>query len=176
MSGERASSGPILAHNCSGLSDCYDTLLAALLVVLGLILLAVALWYFWPLIARFALGGFLRGRVALSGGRLASGLGRLFGRRSAYDIARAGGRHAGTLRNYAGRSAKEIARGIRGYRRQVAEHLDKLRNPAKYVDDWAGRSPEYQKGLLRKWANDAKRNRELAELLEDLLRTKGGVP
>src|SRR5690606_19287629 len=43
----------------------------------------------------------------------------------AYQAALDGGKHAGTLRNYAARSTDEIARGVRGYERNVAEHVDK---------------------------------------------------
>jgi RHS repeat-associated protein len=47
------------------------------------------------------------------------------GANTAFDIARAGGRHAGTLKNYAGRSAAEIQRGIASYERRASSAEDR---------------------------------------------------
>lgn len=87
----------------------------------------------------------------------------------AYEIAQQGGRHAGTLRNYQGRSLKEITNAVRGYEKNVAEHIDKLANPSRYAKDWAALTPRQQQGLLRKWEKDLRRNKELAVLMRSLV-------
>jgi RHS repeat-associated protein len=89
--------------------------------------------------------------------------------KSAYEIAAAGGKHSGTLRNYAGRSAAEIRKGIRSYDRQVALHRQKIANPAQFAERWGQMSAQEQAGLLNKWASDAARNQELANVLRGLL-------
>jgi RHS repeat-associated protein len=58
--------------------------------------------------------------------------------RGAFEVAKAGGKHAGMLANYAGRSLDEILSGIASYERKIAEHLDKLANPAWQVDEVTG--------------------------------------
>jgi RHS repeat-associated protein len=111
--------------------------------------------------------GFSAGRVL--GGGLTGGAGR----QTAYEIAAAGGRHAGTLRNYASRSRAEIVRAIRGYERQVEEHIDKIANPTRYIKDWDKLTQQQRDGLLRKWAKDKERNQELADVLGGYLRHAG---
>ncbi len=90
----------------------------------------------------------------------------------AFATARAGGRHAGTLKNYAGRSAGEIAKAIRGYERQVAAHQQKIANPAKYAENWGKMSAEQQAGLIGHWQQDLNRNQEIANVLRGLLASR----
>jgi len=87
---------------------------------------------------------------------------------AAYETAVVGGRHAGTLRNYAGRSLSEIQSGVAGYERQVALHAEKLANPAQAVENWGQLAAQEQAGLLAKWYKDLVRNQELADVLRGL--------
>ena len=88
---------------------------------------------------------------------------------AAYEAARAGGRHAGTLRNYAGRSTGEIQRAIASYERQAALHGEKIANPARYAEHWGQMTPQEQAGLIRYWQKEASRYKELADVLRGLL-------
>jgi hypothetical protein len=80
---------------------------------------------------------------------------------NAYEMARAGGRHAGLLRSY---------------ERQVDLHRQKLRNSEQFVTDWAMKSARIQEGLLRHWRQDLARNQELAEVMRGILRDRGIQP
>lgn len=91
-------------------------------------------------------------------------------RTGAYETAAAGGRHAGLLRNYAGRAASEIRGAVESLERNVAQHLDKIAHPERYVRNWANLSSRAQQGTLRKWQADAVRNAQEAEVLKGLLR------
>jgi RHS repeat-associated protein len=53
----------------------------------------------------------------------------------AYEIAKAGGKHAGLLGTYAGRPVPEIERALASYERQVAIHKEKLANSAGAVEN-----------------------------------------
>jgi hypothetical protein len=79
-------------------------------------------------------------------------------RNVAYEIAAPGGKHAGTLRNHVGRSAAEVAKGVRGHEKQVALHMDKLANPAKYVENGSKLTQNHQQSLIRCWQSDIRRN------------------
>ena len=87
---------------------------------------------------------------------------------NAYDVARAGGRHSGTLVNYADRPASQIRNAVDGYESQVTEHIQKLNNPEAFVEDWATWDPRRQQGQLLKWEEDLVRNRELATIMRKL--------
>jgi RHS repeat-associated protein len=87
----------------------------------------------------------------------------------AYETARSGGRHAGTLRNYAGRSVGEIQRAIRSYELLVREHLDKLANPSRYAERWNHMTGREREILLNEWREHLTRNQELADVLRGLL-------
>ena len=86
----------------------------------------------------------------------------------AYDVASAGGRHSGTLINYASRPAAQIERAGRGYERVVTEHIQKLNNPGDFIENWASLSPGRQQLLLRGWEDDLIRNRELGAIMRKL--------
>lgn len=91
---------------------------------------------------------------------------------AAYEEARSGGRHAGTLKNYAGRSKDEIEKAIGSYERQVELHKQKIANPEQFAERWSQMGTQEQAGLLNKWRADAARNQQLAEVLRGLLKSK----
>lgn len=95
---------------------------------------------------------------------------------SAYDVARTGGRHAGLLRTYQGKSTAEIQRALRSYERQVELHRQKMSYPEQFVQDWAHKSLRVQRGLLQHWQEDLARNRELAEVMRGILQERDVSP
>jgi hypothetical protein len=97
-------------------------------------------------------------------------------RPAAYEIAQAGGRHAGLLRRYLTKPDNEIMRALRSYERQVALHADKLSNPTKYVQNWASLDVREQQGLLNHWQQDLRRNQELADIMRGILQDRGVLP
>ena len=95
---------------------------------------------------------------------------------SAYEIAKAGGRHAGLLHTYQGKSPEEIHRALRTYERQVDLHRQQLRSPERFVEAWAKKSPRTQAGLIRHWQEDLARNQELVEIMRGILQDRGIQP
>lgn len=91
---------------------------------------------------------------------------------AAYEEARSGGRHAGTLKNYSGRSKDEIERAIGSYERQVELHKQKIANPEQFAERWTQMGTQEQAGLVNKWRADAARNQQLADVLRGLLKSK----
>jgi hypothetical protein len=73
---------------------------------------------------------------------------------SAYEVAQQGGRQAGLLRTYQGKSVQEIQRALRIDERQAALHRQKMSSPETFVQDWVRKSPRAQQGLLRHWQQD----------------------
>lgn len=94
----------------------------------------------------------------------------------AYETAKAGGKHSGTLKNYQGRSTEQIIKALRGYEKQVELHKQKLADPAKYAADWYTISELGRQGLLKHWRQDLERNAELADVMRGILREKGVNP
>jgi hypothetical protein len=78
--------------------------------------------------------------------------------------AKDGTRHKGTYRDALKKSENRLKKSINSHEKQAAEHIDKLNNPEKYDADWNNKTEQQQKGLLKKWAKDAKRNAEQAEI------------
>ena len=91
------------------------------------------------------------------------------GANAAYEAAVGGGRHAGLLENYAGRSAAEVQKAITSLERQAALHGEKVANPAQFAERWGQMSAQEQTGLLRYWQKEAARYQEQAEVLRGLL-------
>jgi len=89
---------------------------------------------------------------------------------SAYQTAKEGGKHAGFLRNYAGRSSDEISKGISSIEREIAEHRDKIANPEKYIPSFGQLDPRQQAALInKKWPSDVQRQSEQLDILKGLL-------
>ena len=91
--------------------------------------------------------------------------------RDAFQIAKEGGRHAGFLKNYLGRSATEIRKGIASLEREIAKHRAKIANPGRALPNWDTLDPRQQQALLtEKWPSDIERLSEQADILRALLR------
>jgi hypothetical protein len=88
---------------------------------------------------------------------------------SAYQVAKEGGKHAGFLGNYAGKSVNELEKGMLSIERQIAEHQDKIANPEKYIPNFIQLDPRQQKALLtKKWPSDIQRLSEQLDILRGL--------
>jgi hypothetical protein len=106
--------------------------------------------------------------------RRSSGWGRLdVAESSAYEVAKQGGRHAGLLGTYQGKSVAEIQRALGSYERQAALHRQKMNSPETFARDWVRKSPRAQQGLLRHWQQDLTRNQELADVMRGILQERG---
>jgi hypothetical protein len=92
-----------------------------------------------------------------------------------FETAQAGGKHSGFLRNYQGRSAEELRRGIASLKKQIAEHQDKIANPQKHIPEWSSLDARKRDALVKhKWPEDIQRQTEQLEILESLLKTAEG--
>ena len=92
---------------------------------------------------------------------------------SIYELAKQGGRHAGLLRTYQGKSTEEILRALSSYERQVELHRQKISRPEKFVKEWGKKSARAQHGLRRHWQEDLTRNQELADIMRGILCERG---
>lgn len=92
-----------------------------------------------------------------------------FAGEDAYDVAAAGGKHAGFLKNYEGRSPQEIDRGIRSIEREIAEHEAAIRDPRTKIPNWDELDPRQQVALVtKKWPSDIARQQEQLAILRRL--------
>lgn len=91
---------------------------------------------------------------------------------TAYETALAGGKHSGFLKNYLGRSADEITKGIRSMqsgKQGISVHLDKIANPSKYVPNWSTLRPGHQQSLINGWQNTVTKHTEQIQILQTIL-------
>lgn len=95
--------------------------------------------------------------------------------KTAFEIAQEGGKHAGFLKNYLGKPASQLQKGIKSLEKEIADHLDKIANPKKHIPNWDCLDPRQQQALINsKWPGDIARQREQLEILQGLLRSLGG--
>lgn len=101
------------------------------------------------------------------------------GLKSAYEIAKNGGKHASTYKKYSQTPTKEIEKGIRSLEKQVKEHSDLIKNPSETMKrlgkgDWDSLDPRQQKALLeKKWPGDIQRQKETIEIFKGILKERG---
>lgn len=90
--------------------------------------------------------------------------------RTAYNTALAGGKHAGTLRQYRDIPSVEIRRGIRSLEKQIGKHQSWLSDPTLKVDSFYNMPEARQAALLEKrWPSDILRQREKMGVLRGIL-------
>jgi hypothetical protein len=89
------------------------------------------------------------------------------------EVAKQGGRHAGLLRIYQGKSVEEIQRALLCYERQAVRHRQKMSSPERFLREWVRKSPHAQQGLLRHWQPELTRNQELADVMRGILQERG---
>jgi len=95
--------------------------------------------------------------------------------KSAYEIVKEGGKHAGWLKPYEGKPIIEIKRGIRSLEKQIAEHERALIDPKSKIPNWDTLDPRQQKALIEKeWPKQIQRQMEQRDILEGLLNEKQG--
>ena len=79
--------------------------------------------------------------------------------------AQAGGRHAGWLETYAGKTAGELGRAVRSLESRAKLHEGWLRDPASHVKNWNELRPQHQQSLIKHWKGEIQTAREQIEIL-----------
>jgi hypothetical protein len=90
----------------------------------------------------------------------------------AYRAAKAGGKHWRWYRDQLALGVIQLRKGIRSIRAQIEQHERWIGDPSSKVENWRGRDPRYQDGLMRKWRKDIERQREQMDILEGILEEK----
>lgn len=120
------------------------------------------------------LGAEALGLLAAAAPELASRGERLFSGRS-YEIAVAGGKHAGFLKNYSDRSLRELQKGIASLEAQIAKHMEWIADPTKKIPNFWSLDPRHRADLINEhWPGDIARHREQIEILMRLIAEKFG--
>lgn len=69
-------------------------------------------------------------------------------------------------------TGEQLEKGIRSFEKVVQEHIDKLSNPTKFMDNLSTMSNFQINGLIEKWKTDLFRNQSYMNILKDLLNKK----
>ena len=114
-----------------------------------------------------------QGKVG-AGGTAGSGRGAtLENMSSAFEVAKAGGKHAGWLKQRLEDGPVQLRKGMRSIARQIAQHEAWIANPAAKVQDIDSRLPAYQVALVAGWRDDIARQQEQMDILRGVLKEKG---
>jgi hypothetical protein len=102
--------------------------------------------------------------------------------KSAYEISKAGGKHAGHYITHINLPDKSLRKAIRSYQRRIQEHKNLIKDPKKYIEvykktkdylPWDQLYPDERVSLLgKKWPSDIKRLEEQKEILERILKNR----
>jgi len=88
-----------------------------------------------------------------------------------YERAKSGGVHKGTYEKAVIKyTITQSRKSIRSFQKQIDEHKDKIRHPERYDPNWLNKTEEQQKGLLKKWSKDLRRNKEEQSIFETVLK------
>jgi hypothetical protein len=90
-----------------------------------------------------------------------------------FELAKAGGRHAGWYENMLGKSDAEIERGIRSLEAQITEHQGYIADPRSKIPNWDQLDSRQQIALVeKKWPGDMTRQSEQKAILEGIFRER----
>ena len=73
------------------------------------------------------------------------------------------------MRQYVNKSDQELKKAVSSLEQNVNSHAEKLQNPFKGAENFAGFSSNYQQGLINHWKNDLIRNQEQLNILNNIL-------
>ncbi len=93
----------------------------------------------------------------------------LFAAKSATQIAREGGKHAGQLNQFLKQTPEQLQKTIRSFDKQIAKHEGWIKDPSSKVKNFNELSPEHQQNLLHHWQQDIARHQELKSIAQDVL-------
>jgi len=88
-----------------------------------------------------------------------------------YEIAKAGGAHSGLIRRYAGESIRQVEKALASVERRLAAHLDKVKNPRRYVDPSAS-DVEIGHLVNSYWPKEIETFRREADVLRGILKER----
>jgi hypothetical protein len=88
---------------------------------------------------------------------------------NAFEIAKAGGKHAGFLTRYLNATKREVEKGIRRLGQQIRNHQSWIENPRDHIREWDALDPRQRDALVnRKWPSDIQRQMEQRDILQGL--------
>jgi RHS repeat-associated protein len=90
----------------------------------------------------------------------------------AFQIAKAGGRHAGLIVNYASRTDGQILKAINSLefgKKGLNVHLDKIANPSNYYKNWDKLTKDHQQRVINNWQREVDRFAEEIDVLKGIL-------
>ena len=73
-----------------------------------------------------------------------------------------------TVLNYKNMSSKQRQKSIRNHKKQLSFHLERIKNPEKYVDNWNTASKKYQNGIVSWWAKEVVNIQNQIKVLEKI--------
>lgn len=88
----------------------------------------------------------------------------------AYIAAKNEGRHFPLIKEWSGKSLKEIQKSIKSYQKKIDLHKDKIANPSKYCPEWDTMDPRRQQALVNKrWPAEIQCYTEQRDILQTIL-------
>ena len=104
--------------------------------------------------------------------RLGDGVGHALGKAESppmptpYEIAKAGGKHAGLLRQIPTMGPRQRRKSVESYREVIDEHLDKVASPEKHVPAWSTLLQSHRDSLIRGWQKEIADHQEQIAILK----------
>ncbi|SFW40852.1 hypothetical protein [Nitrosovibrio sp. Nv17] len=91
---------------------------------------------------------------------------------SAYEIAKAGGKHSGWYKVYRVYGQRQIVKSIRNLEKQIAYHENWIANPLSKIQNYHDLDARERIGLITGWEADIRRQRELVGILQGILKER----
>jgi hypothetical protein len=85
------------------------------------------------------------------------------------EIAKAGGRHSGFLRQAQSWTRTQLERASNSFQRQIELHEAKVANPGNFVENWGDLDPRAQTGLVRHWESEISNFVQQQQIVHELL-------
>ena len=91
---------------------------------------------------------------------------------NAYEVAIKGGTNSGMLKTFSKMTTEQLEKSYRSYGAQVEKHINKIQNPSKWIRDFDTKDIRELSGIIGKWEKDLFRNRQLQNIVKEVLDQK----
>lgn len=94
-----------------------------------------------------------------------------------YQIAKNGGKHFKTYKDYKDKPTKEIEKSLKSFEKNIELHQDKLKDPLQYIEDPVEReefvnNENKKKGVIDHWCKEIQTFAEEAEIMKGILKER----
>lgn len=85
-----------------------------------------------------------------------------------YNEAKSGGKFHGAYKQFMSQSDNSLNKSINSLEKQIAEHLEKIKNPELFISNWNEKSEKERQGIINDWESHLVKNKKTLDITKKI--------